>query len=187
LTRGRRRVGLALGALFAVGVALALASSCELVVSLDELQDKKCAADHKLCYGKCVPKNNPATGCSLSTCAPCVFPNATASCSPTEACLIASCVGDYLSCKTSACDTDVAHDPDNCSACNVVCPPKPHVSKRGCSARACAVRGCDLGFEDCNRDYRDGCETSLLDDDMNCGHCGDACPAGQTCQNGVCG
>jgi hypothetical protein len=182
----RRSFQVALAAAFAVGLALAFVSSCELVIPLDDLSDKKCPSDQKLCYGKCLPKGNPMTGCALETCAPCVFEHATATCSPTFACAIASCVGDYYHCTSTSCDTDLAHDPNNCGGCNVVCLPKDH-AKPGCSDRACAVGGCDTGWEDCNRMYDDGCETNLLSNHDNCGRCGQACAAAETCQNGVCG
>ena len=187
MTLGSRRgVGIALAAAFGVGLVLALASSCELLVSTDELQDGKCAADHKLCYGQCVLKG-PSNGCSLEVCAPCVFTNATSTCSHDGACMIAGCINDYAPCRMPPnCDTDTAHDPNNCGGCGNVCQTVPH-AKPGCSAKTCAVGGCDPGFEDCDRMYSTGCETNLLTNDLNCGACGHVCPTGQTCQNGTCG
>ena len=185
-TRTSQRLGIALSAAFGVGLVLALASSCELLVSTGELQDGKCAADHKLCFGKCVPKG-PSNGCSMDGCTPCVFPNATATCSQFGTCVIGACINDYQPCKAPpACDTDTAHSATNCGACNFVCPAVDH-AKPGCSAKNCAVGGCDPGYEDCDRMYINGCETNLLTNDKHCGTCGHACPAGQTCQNGACG
>ncbi len=43
---------------------------------------------------------------------------------------------------------------------------------------------CDVGFNDCNLDGNDGCESFLLDDADNCGFCGNACPG--VCDEGTC-
>ncbi|HMR06175.1 MAG TPA: hypothetical protein PKA88_10360 [Polyangiaceae bacterium] len=41
---------------------------------------------------------------------------------------------------------------------------------------------CDPGFGDCNGDATDGCETSLSDNDQNCGACGRSCLGGACSQ-----
>jgi hypothetical protein len=127
------------------------------------------------------------TGCALATCAPCVLPNATATCGPTLDCAAGGCVGDYDHCVGTAagCETDLAHDPSNCGMCGRVCP-KPANGIPGCSAKQFAVGGCDRGWEDCNHTFIDGCETSLDEDNLNCGACNHACADGQLCARGAC-
>ena len=45
---------------------------------------------------------------------------------------------------------------------------------------------CSPGYFDCNNNAADGCEINLISDKNNCGFCGNACPTGQFCSNGVC-
>jgi hypothetical protein len=112
----------------------------------------------------------------------------------------------------------VANDVNNCNACGSACPTGPfaHASVR-CEPRCTNQAGgcffsCDAGYEDCNNDYTDGCETPVPAlSDGSCGtdlcgrqpcasgtHCvacgnsgaGICCPAGQKCgvdAEGMCG
>jgi hypothetical protein len=188
--RSPRSLRLALGAAFVLGFAASLVSSCELLVSLDGLSDGQCPGDEKLCYGGCVSKRNPMTSCGAQgTCAPCVLPNALATCTQiTEQCTVAACVQPYKNCDVGdpGCSTDLAHDASNCGGCGVVCV-NPMNGTPGCSDGKCAVGGCDSGFEDCDHRYENGCETNLMTNSEHCGSCLNACAAGQTCQLGVCG
>ncbi|MFO0624931.1 MAG: hypothetical protein U0325_04885 [Polyangiales bacterium] len=45
---------------------------------------------------------------------------------------------------------------------------------------------CVTGFANCDGDTRNGCEATLASDASNCGSCGRACTAGQTCAAGSC-
>jgi hypothetical protein len=57
-----------------------------------------------------------------------------------------------------------------------------------CEALVCRATACNPGFDDCNQDGRDGCETSLVDNDEHCGVCGRDCTAqGTTCATDICG
>jgi hypothetical protein len=56
----------------------------------------------------------------------------------------------------------------------------------GCAAGACTVVGCAAGFGNCDGSAANGCETATATSVTNCGQCGRACAAGQTCAAGVC-
>jgi hypothetical protein len=172
------------------GIAIAAvlifsALSCQLVVGTDGITNGQCPSGYKACDGKCVSQTDPTYGCASTDCAPCVLRNSYANCFH-GACNVSGCVGSYLNCGSQQeCLTDLAHDPNNCSGCGVICP-KPTNGTPGCAAMQCAVGGCDDGWEDCNHVYDDGCETNLRNDPASCGVCHHACASGQTCVLGVC-
>jgi hypothetical protein len=181
LSAGRARAALAGAVVLAV-----VAGGCELVLNLDQLNNKECPQGQKPCYNKCVSESDPSTGCSLNTCAPCVLPHATAKCTPTGQCVVATCLGDYDDCDphVDGCETDLAHDPDHCGSCTApACVTTNGIP--GCSARKCATGGCNAGYDDCNHDPRDGCETDLRTD-ADCGVCNLTCASGTSCVDQVC-
>jgi Putative metal-binding motif/Carboxypeptidase regulatory-like domain len=55
-----------------------------------------------------------------------------------------------------------------------------------CSGGAVSVMKCAKGFSNCDGDPRNGCEVDLMDDDENCGSCGNACAATESCGLGFC-
>jgi len=100
-------------------------------------------------------------------------------------------------CGELVCETGYADcngDPDDgceraintlsdCGGCDVPCAPE-----RGggdCSSGSCVITGCDGGFDDCNADPDDGCESSLSDA-ASCGSCDNSCASGFGCSNGEC-
>jgi hypothetical protein len=75
------------------------------------------------------------------------------------------------------CD-DLSRDPAYCSgSCSL---PNAFTS---CLANHCELSACVHGFADCNADAKDGCETNLGSDALNCGACGNACTS---CSDGAC-
>ncbi len=68
-------------------------------------------------------------------------------------------------------------------ATTMVCPPLPNATG-DCAIGTCGFV-CQEGFGDCNRTFSDGCEAPLSTN-TNCGACGRACTAGQTCSGGTC-
>jgi hypothetical protein len=66
-----------------------------------------------------------------------------------------------------------------------VCPVPPH-AQATCAAGACGST-CDAGRGDCDANAANGCEAVFATDNANCGVCGKACVAPQTCKAGVCG
>jgi hypothetical protein len=174
----------------AAAAALAVAAGCQLFVDLDALENRECGPDEKFCplpLG-CVPRSDPATGCSGSSCAPCAPPHAMGTCGPNNECISNGCLGDWRDCdgiEENGCETDVAHDPENCERCFHVCD-TPTNGTAGCSEKQCAIGSCKDGFEDCNRMTGDGCETDLSSNDEHCRMCNASCSEGTHCQRGVC-
>ena len=104
------------------------------------------------------------------------------------ACAIDSCADGFADCDGLAdngCEIDILTDPDNCNGCGNVCsfPNAPAVCDQG----ACEPGDCSDQFADCNGDPLDGCETNLMNDEQNCGGCGQACSdPNEACVDGAC-
>ncbi len=82
---------------------------------------------------------------------------------------------------------DITSSISNCGACNNDCSQKPNVIAQTavCKNQKCEITCLD-GFQDCNQNTADGCEIDLLNDDHNCGKCGNTCQTGQHCSEGKC-
>ncbi|MFO0606731.1 MAG: fibrinogen-like YCDxxxxGGGW domain-containing protein [Polyangiales bacterium] len=80
---------------------------------------------------------------------------------------------------------NLTNDPRNCGACGTTCA-LPNAAASGCAASACTVLACNTGFGDCDGTAANGCETNVTASATNCGMCGRACAAGQTCVSGTC-
>ena len=55
-----------------------------------------------------------------------------------------------------------------------------------CSSSSPSCVSCSSGTANCDQDSSNSCETNILNDNNNCGSCGNICGSGQTCSNGVC-
>ena len=55
-----------------------------------------------------------------------------------------------------------------------------------CNKGAVAVKSCNKGFDDCDKDPANGCETDIFNDNANCGGCGNECPDLEICRLGIC-
>lgn len=88
------------------------------------------------------------------------FPGAKACPDPTGKLLCESADNPATGCKGSTA----------CAPCEL-----PHAAAKCADPSGCAVETCDTGWNDCNTDPSDGCETSLQNDPQNCGVCGTDC------------
>ena len=82
---------------------------------------------------------------------------------------------------------DLTSDKDNCGACGVRCSPGVQRGIEACVYGECQT-SCHEGWDDCNGNRSDGCETHIASDPNNCGGCGIVCDgiAGQACVDGQC-
>jgi hypothetical protein len=137
-----------------------LGFGCQLLFSLDDLE---CNEDEKACFGRCVKRGQPETGCSDNTCLPCDVENARkATCTMSDQgsrCSIAECKPGYEDCNRDdmSCETDIKHDYRHCGGCHAeLC--RTDNGTPGCKEGTCAIESCNQGWDDCNRDPADGCE-----------------------------
>jgi hypothetical protein len=80
----------------------------------------------------------------------------------------AECDGD----DATMCETDVTDDPDNCGGCGTEC-----YYPRGsgiCVNKVCMFDGCEAGWDDCDDNVTNGCETPL-GTALDCDACDNAC------------
>jgi len=118
---------------------------------------------------------NNCGGCG-SACSP--LDNATVGCAG-GACDVAACDQGFGDCDQSVfdgCESNLASDANNCSACGQACAPTAN-GEPACVDSACVVGSCDSGYADCDGDPTNGCEANLSDDAVNCGACGVVCAA----------
>jgi hypothetical protein len=171
-------------------MAYITASACTSTIALDYLKSGQCAAGQKLCNDVCVSAQLPEFGCAdPGSCVPCDLLNATARCERDGTCAIATCIGTNVDCNSTpgdGCEIDIRHDKDHCGDCSALPCIVPNATP-DCAAGRCAIRSCNDGFEDCNENATDGCETNLETDSANCSQCGQACLPGMTCSAGTCG
>jgi hypothetical protein len=124
-----------------------------------------CQGGTTACGGSCANLTSDANNCGACG----------QVCAPGNTCSNGSCQAAAPSCSNN---TYCAN-----GACST-CPSLPN-AVGGCVGNACGLVTCVPGFADCDAVQSNGCETSLTDVN-NCGACGRACGAGQTCSSGTC-
>jgi hypothetical protein len=142
------------------------AAGCETV-----LADSK--ANCGACNRECLDRGG-TNSCIAGACKPvCAEPNF-------------NCDGDPV----NGCEANTQSDPTNCNGCDLPCLSPEGTSSNACDAGACVPR-CEDGYESCDSDDYNGCETHTAADKDNCGVCNRRCvtPPGSgstSCVEGVC-
>lgn len=97
----------------------------------------------------------------------------------------ASCDSGWASCMNNPaqCETHSDNDPYHCGDCETQCTgsigAEPHCASGHC------VFHCSPGFDDCDGNESNGCETHTVDDPHHCGACGIDCKT-TGCSKGTC-
>lgn len=122
------------------------------------------------------------------------LPNAVGTCQ-SGTCEVVTCIGNFADCDglaVNGCERNLDEDVDHCGACDRACS-DAGVASKSCNAGVCTSQ-CNADVGNCTQPTAptadDGCETSLLDDEDNCGACARACSGGnvaqRACTAGVC-
>jgi hypothetical protein len=88
----------------------------------------------------------------------------------------------WVACTSTRC-ANTSRWVSDCGGCDRACT-NAH-GDVSCVAGACDPI-CASGWDDCNGIARDGCETDIVSDDLNCGACGNVCARGETCDRARC-
>jgi hypothetical protein len=149
-----------------------------------------CAPGTADCNGsesdRCETSLNTVTDCLMCARA-CSDVNGEPSCT-SRGCAIA-CDEGFGDCDDdvdTGCETNLGEDAEHCGACGVVCENENGSTR--CVEGECRPT-CAEGFDDCDGDPENGCETDLTSSLDDCGACGAGCsPANATgaCVEGVC-
>ena len=129
----------------------------------------------KCCGGQCLDVTSDAHNCGGCGTA-CMSSHTQSSCVG-GACMNGMCSAGWADCNKDpmdGCESYLRVDAKNCGGCGMACEIKNAVA--GC-AGTCYLRACNFGYDDCNGDLKDGCETAVVSDAKNCGGCGQVCKA----------
>ncbi|KAG0563932.1 hypothetical protein M758_8G066500 [Ceratodon purpureus] len=88
-----------------------------------------------------------------------------------------TCKAGWKNCNNDmkdGCETDVGKDVNNCGSCGTKCNLNVPYASTKCNNHKCEYT-CNAGWENCNNDMKDGCETDVGSDVNNCGGCGMKC------------
>jgi hypothetical protein len=150
--------------------------------------DNNCAPAQKCCGNRCTDPMTDAKNCGGCDMA-CSGNHAAATCAAGQ-CAPGKCDPGWGDCNNDpkdGCEANLHADPNNCTMCGAACAIANAYA--GC-ADGCYSTACKWGFDDCNNNTMDGCETSVLSDVKNCGSCGHSCAnlanAMAGCVNGNC-
>jgi hypothetical protein len=140
------------------------------------------------CNGDGVPETTLGTVTDCAACGDkCDPENGTGRCTARK-CEIAACAAGFGDCDkvvTNGCEADLT-DQHTCGKCGTDCGAAD--GGVSCVNGACQIVKCPKGFDDCNNNPADGCETPLTTV-TDCGACGNPCTVQNgtpSCETGVC-
>ena len=116
----------------------------------------------------------------------CALPHVATNGCAASACTVVTCATGYADCDgvaSNGCEVNLNTSLTNCGTCGTKCTAQANESAT-CSSGTCAFP-CTAGFADCDKNPANGCETAITTT-SNCGACGTACAANQTCTGGTC-
>jgi hypothetical protein len=142
-----------------------------------------CPPNQVACSGDCIDPKTERRFCGAS--ADCLGENQGRTCAPGEYCADGVC---STMCPLELCGDlciDTRFDPRHCGKCNARC--ELDDANAACVDGKCVIAACREGFGDCDGDPLNGCETDIHASQRHCGSCGNACQAGEVCNElGVC-
>lgn len=125
------------------------------------------------CGGACAAHANATRTCAASTCS-------------------YECTAPFADCDglaTNGCERNLQTDIANCGGCATACTAGANATPT-CGPSGCGY-ACTVPFADCDGLATNGCELNTVADLMNCGACGNVCPARAnatpTCAARTCG
>jgi hypothetical protein len=149
---------------------------------------RACPTGQTCCMGGCVDTQSNTASCGACG-ARCTVLNATAVCLNGQ-CGYSACTAPFGDCDRdvlNGCESNLLNDTSHCGACGTACGNRANASAR-CEAGTCRYT-CNAGFEDCDGDASNGCETDTRTTATACGACGNRCAlanAESTCVDGRC-
>jgi hypothetical protein len=161
----------------------------------------KCQLSCQGLYLNC--NGDPSDGCEvngasdLTNCGncgnTCTKVGATTPACSAGSCGSTACTGSFRTCKAGpvdGCETDTATSAANCGTCGKICPAIANGTP-GCAASNCGIGSCNNGFDNCDGNITNGCETNINTSIAHCSGCGKPCPtyanASAKCTTGMCG
>ena len=156
------------------GSTCKVAGPAQANCSIGCVDDSHCGAGKKCCGGSCTDLTTDGNNCGACGSA-CTSAHAQVDCLAGKCTFAGKCDSGWGDCDNNpanGCEANLHVDPNNCTACGMKCAIANAINA---CADGCYEASCSFGFDDCNMDPKDGCETSVLSDGQNCGACGTSC------------
>lgn len=119
----------------------------------------------------------------------CALTNATATCVD-SLCAVAACnplTGDCNGLAADGCEANLATEVNHCGMCGALC--ALDNAAESCGSGLCMLGACESGFDSCDANASNGCETETNASLTDCGGCGNVCDlasASESCVSGTC-
>ena len=145
--------------------------------------DGNCGGANPRCNnsdGQCVPCLPTNDNCAQGQ--HCVNDSGTFKCVATTVCISAvdcprKTPNATPACCNGTCVDNTLSDAANCGGCDLKCPSFMN-AEPACIGGACAIAKCNTGFDNCDGNLANGCETNTAADVRHCGNCATVCTTG---------